>query len=97
MLSFQPHSLFVRDRVGSADVAESSMDHLRGEIQFLRESREYRTAIEKELEVWVDWLTESPSVDKKTLRRAVRQVAGVTFLILLILTTLVPRSLRVSI
>ena len=40
-------------------------------MQFLRETREYRTAIEKELEVWVDLLTETDSIDRETLKRAV--------------------------
>jgi hypothetical protein len=71
MLPSQTHSLFVRDRTRTNDAAGTSTDHLRGEMQFLRETREYRTAIEKELEVWVDLLTETDSIDRETLKRAV--------------------------
>ena len=45
-------------------------------MQFLRETREYRTAIEKELEVWVDLLTETDSIDRDTLKRAVSLSRG---------------------
>jgi hypothetical protein len=71
MLPSQPHSLFVRDRTQISDPAGTSIDHLRGEMQFLRESKEYRIAIEKELVVWMDLLMESKSVDRKTLKRSV--------------------------
>lgn len=74
MLPSQPHSLFVRDRTQVSESAGTSIEHLRGEMQFLRESKEYRIAIEKELEVWVDMLMESEAVDRKTLKRAVSQV-----------------------
>ena len=45
-------------------------------MQFLRETREYRTAIEKELEIWVDLLTETASIDRDTLKRAVSLSQG---------------------
>ena len=71
MIPSQPHSLFVRDRTQINESAGTSIDHLRGEVQFLRDSKEYRIAIEKELETWVDTLMESQAVDRQTLKRAV--------------------------
>jgi hypothetical protein len=76
MFPSQTHSLFVRDRTRSNDAAGTSTDHLRGELQFLGETREYRTAIEKELEVWADVLTETDSIDRYTLKRAVSVICS---------------------
>jgi hypothetical protein len=74
MLPSQPHSLFVRDRTQASDPAGTSIDHLRDEMQFLRESKEYRLAIEKELEVWMELLMESDSVDRAVLKRSVSHI-----------------------
>jgi hypothetical protein len=43
-------------------------------MQFLRESKEYRLAIEKELEVWMDLLMESDAVDRAVLKRSVSHI-----------------------
>jgi hypothetical protein len=79
MLPSQPHSLFVRDRTQASDPAGTSIDHLRDEMQFLRESKEYRLAIEKELEVWMELLMESESVDEALLKRSVRHIRMRTY------------------
>ena len=79
MLPSQPHSLFVRDRTQASDPAGTSIDHLRGEMQFLRESKEYRLAIEKELEVWMDLLMESDAVDRAVLKRSVSHIRTRTY------------------
>lgn len=42
----------------------------------LRESRQFRRDMEREAERWVDVLMESPSVDRRFLRRAVSTCAG---------------------
>lgn len=75
-----PHSLFVRDR-DSLPLVDSTSDespviagpstHLPDEVQFLVETRAYKRALEKELEAWMDFLTESESVDTRTLKRSV--------------------------
>jgi hypothetical protein len=71
MLSSHPHSLLVKDRTEkSGDPGPSTLSRS-GQVQVLRDSREYKVAIEKELEAWMDVLMESDSVDRRTLKRAV--------------------------
>jgi hypothetical protein len=79
MLPSQPHSLFVRDSTQASDPAGTSIDHLRDEMQFLRESKEYRLAMEKELEVWIDLLMESESVGRALLKRSVSHIRMRTY------------------
>jgi hypothetical protein len=66
-----PSSLQVQARSGNISTSAGRSVTATEDAALLRESQQFRRDMEREVERWMDVLMESPSVDRRFLRRAV--------------------------